>query len=419
MRKEMREPWLVLALLTVSIAINYIDRGALSVAADPIARELALDPAHVGYLLSAFFWTYAGSQVFVGWLVDRGPVYWILAAGFFIWSVATMLTGFAQGFAVIFALRLMLGVGESVAYPSYSRIIARGFPEHRHGLTNAIIDLGSKSGPALGVMIGGGIVTGLGWRMMFLVIGACTMVWLAPWCWVARRETKRETHVAPVASGWRPGWKDILRLRPAWATFLALFAGNYAWYFLITWLPWYLVRERHYSNERMAILGSLPFWGVGLSSLASGWISDLLVARGANAGRTRKIFAASGLLLGMLMLPVSVIQNETVSLTLLIAACVCFGMYSSHIWLITQRLAGPLASGQWSGFQNAIGNLAGIAAPTITGWIVNETGSFFYAFATTASILAVGASSYLFLAGPIEPIVWQSNRLGNTSARNA
>lgn len=413
MKQRASSQWFVLALLVLSVCINYVDRGNLSIAADRLAGELGLNPAQVGLLLSSFFWTYASLQIFSGWLIDRYHVYWIYAGGFFIWSAATSLTGLAHGFWMIFALRLLLGAGESVAYPSYSKIIAQGFPEQQRGLANALIDVGGKSGPAIGLMIGGTIVSRFGWRAMFVAVGAASMLWLIPWCWMTRRAIRLQPAAPANQDG--PGWREILSQRSAWGTFLGLFCGNYAWYFLLTWLPWYMVRERHYSTERMAIFGSLPFWGVGLSSLASGWLSDRLVARGFSTTVVRKSFAVTGMLLGMLMLPVSMLENETVSMGLLMAACLGFGLFSSHPWLITQRLAGPVAAGRWSGFQNAIGNLAGIVAPVLTGWIVKETGKFFYAFAVVAGVLAVGSASYLFIVGPVEPIAWKTKSLEGRS----
>jgi len=410
-----REQWIVLALLVVSVSINYIDRGNLSVAADRLADELKLNPTQVGLLLSGFFWTYAGLQIFSGWLIDRYHVYWIYGAGFLVWSVATGLTGLAHGFWMIFALRLLLGSGESVAYPSYSKIICAGFPEQQRGLANALIDIGSKSGPALGLMIGGTIVSRFGWRNMFFAIGLTSLIWLIPWTVMTRRATRVSAALYDSDES-SPGWREILRQRSAWGTFLALFCGNYAWYFLLTWLPWYLVRERHYSIERMAVLGSLPFWGVGFASIASGWVSDRLVARGGSPTVVRKSFAVGGMLLAMLMLPVAVLKDETAAMACLMTACVSFGFYSSHPWLITQRLAGPQAAGRWSGFQNAIGNLAGVSAPVITGWIVDKTGQFFYAFVVVAGVLAVGAASYLVLVGPIEPIAWKPKRFGTPAS---
>jgi len=162
----------VLALLVASIFINFIDRSNLSVAVTDIEKELSLDDRQAGLLLSGFFWTYALFQIAAGWLVDRYNAYWVYAAGFLLWSVATALTGFGVGFAVLFGLRLVLGAGESVAYPAYSRIISDDFPERRRGLANALLDAGSKAGPAVGTLLGGLIVARFGWRPLFFGLAA-------------------------------------------------------------------------------------------------------------------------------------------------------------------------------------------------------------------------------------------------------
>ncbi|MGH9663821.1 MAG: MFS transporter, partial [Bryobacteraceae bacterium] len=181
-----RAQWIALALLVLSICINYMDRGNLSVAAHDLSLDLRLDPVYTGFLLSAFFWSYASFQVVSGWLIDRYNVNWVYAAGFFLWSLATVLSGLAGTFVELFALRLLLGMSESVAYPSYSKIIAAGFPEKQRGMANALIDAGSKVGPAIGMIAGGLILAKFGWRVMFVVIGSVSMLWLVPWCWTIR-----------------------------------------------------------------------------------------------------------------------------------------------------------------------------------------------------------------------------------------
>src|SRR6266508_3384209 len=127
-----RSEWIVLGLLVFSVFINYIDRSNLSVGATDIQKELGLSNYQLGVLLSSFFWTYAAFQLFViaGWLVDRFNVCWVFATGFFLWSAATALTGMVSTFSVLLAFRLLLGAGESVAYPSYSKILVNHFPEY-------------------------------------------------------------------------------------------------------------------------------------------------------------------------------------------------------------------------------------------------------------------------------------------------
>jgi MFS transporter, ACS family, D-galactonate transporter len=408
MTARARGQWILLSLLVISVTINYIDRGNLSIAASRLSSELQLDPEKIGLLLSSFFWTYAAMQIVAGWLIDRYSVYWIFAGGFFIWSAATALTGLAGGFITILALRLLLGMGESVSYPAYSKIIAQGFTEQHRGLANGLIDLGSKSGPALGLMIGGVIISHYGWRPLFVSVGLISMLWLVPWIWIGRRNSRPSEHSVQ-HSGLEvgPGLLEIAGQRSAWGTFLCLFCGNYVWYFLLTWLPWYLVRERHYSEAAMGRFGSMAFWAVGFASLISGIISDRLVHRGGSPTFVRKSFAAGGLTGAIVMVFVPLLESQNASLAVLILACISFGCYSSHPWLISQRLAGPAAAGRWSGMQNAIGNLAGVIAPWLTGRIVRDTGHFVYAFAVVGVILGVGATSYLLVIGPIEPIVWR------------
>jgi MFS family permease len=181
--------WRILILLALSAAINYIDRTTLSVAATDIQRQLQLTNAQLGSLQSAFFATYAFSQFtfLAGWFAGRFHVGWVLAIGFFLWSGATAATGAATGFAMIFALRLLLGIGESVSYPCYSRILASEYPEHHRGFANALIDSGTKAGPAVGILVGGLLVSSLGWRPFFFVLGGGCLLWLIPWFfWMPR-----------------------------------------------------------------------------------------------------------------------------------------------------------------------------------------------------------------------------------------
>jgi len=396
--------WIVLALLVVSIGVNYIDRGTLSVASPFLIADLHLTKTQLGTLFSTFFWTYAAFQLIAGWLVDRYDVRFVLGGGFLIWSAATLFTGLANSFATIFFLRLMLGMGESVAYPSYSRILAASFPESHRGTANALIDVGCKVGPALGVLIGGLVVGHFGWRALFLVLGCGGLLWLIPWgIWGPNPATVQRANREN-----SPGVLEILRQRSAWGTFLGLFCVNYAWYFLVFWLPPYLVMERHFSADMMAILGSLPFWGVALSSAISGWASDRWIARGASPTRVRKTFMAAGMLLSTLILPAAMVRDATVSMILLIITSLCFGLFTSNLWAITQTLAGPEAAGKWTGWQNMFGNWAGIFGPWFTGRIVDTTGQFLLAFVAVCVTLVIGAFSFAIIIGEIAPVRWRS-----------
>lgn len=145
----------VLFLLSLSVLINYIDRSNLSIAAELIKHEIHISDFQLGTLLSAFFWTYALMQIPSGWLVDRFDVKWVFAAGFFLWSVSTAITGLLHGFAALLIIRVILGLGESVAFPSYGKVLGSYFKERHRGFANAMIMVGLAMGPALGMWVGG------------------------------------------------------------------------------------------------------------------------------------------------------------------------------------------------------------------------------------------------------------------------
>lgn len=397
---------LLLGLLVVSIGINYIDRGNLSVAARDISLELRLSPQDQGLLFSAFFCSYSLCLLPAGWFVERYRASRVYAIGYLGWSAATAFTAATHGFASLFALRLALGAGESVAYPSYSKIITARFSESERGMANAWIDAGSKIGPALGVLAGGLLLEAWGWRGMFLAVGLASMLWLAPWALLTRNLPRADEGHGASESAAAPSFLRILRERAAWATFLGLFCGNYAWYFLLTWLPLYLLNERHYTVRMMAFYGSLPFWGVAAASLTGGWLSDRLIRRGAGPSPVRRRFAGYGLLMCTLLVPAFLVRDNLASMALLIAACLSFGLYSSNVWAITQTLAGKSAAAKWTGLQNAFGNLSGIAAPFLTGQIVGRTGSYFWAFATVAAIAVLGGVCFLRMVGTVRQVEW-------------
>jgi MFS family permease len=324
----------------------------------------------------------------------------VLACGFFLWSGATALTGTAHTFGLILALRVMLGIGESVSYPAYSRILASEYPEHHRGFANALIDAGTKAGPAVGVLVGGLLVAQLGWRTFFFALGTMSLLWLVPWltCMPRGASAAREDGTQV------PSIRAILGQRSAWFTAFGLFCGNYYWYFLITWLPAYLEKERHFPKQKMAIFGWFPFLAIAASCVVSGWISDRLIAGGMSPTLVRKGFAGTGLTLSTILIGVAIVHGDAAAMTILTLACLAFGMYTSNLFAITQALAGPAAAGKWTSFQNGFGNLAGVLAPWLTGRVVDETGQFYFAFLVAACFALAGAANFVLGVERIEKV---------------
>jgi MFS family permease len=394
----------VLFLLGVSVLINYIDRSNLSIAAPLIKDELNISGAQLGTLLSAFFYTYALLQIPAGWLVDRFDVKWVFGLGFFIWSASTAVTGLLHGFAALLAARIVLGIGESVAFPAYGKIIGTHFQESRRGFANAIVITGLALGPALGMFIGGNVVGRFGWRPFFLVLGLAALLWLPPWWAWMPRSTSRPNRTPEATAG----VLAILQQRSAWGTCLCQFSFNYASYFLVTWLPFYLTRERHLSMSQMARVGGFVYLLFAASATVFGKLSDRWVTAGASPTTVRKSLATAGNIGMGIFLALSGIAPDGLFLWALAPAGIFMGMSSCNIWAMTQTLAGREMVGRWTGVQNFVGNFAGAVAPWLTGFLLDHTGHFYWSFLVTTAVVWVGALSWVFIVGPIKPVDWTS-----------
>lgn len=392
----------VIFLLSLSVLINYIDRSNLSIAAPLLQDELHISNTQLGTLLAAFFWTYGLMQIPAGWLVDRFDVKWVFAGGFFIWSTATAATGLLHGFAALIAVRVILGIGESVAFPSYSNILGTYFAEGRRGFPNALVMAGLSLGPAVGILVGGTVVGRFGWRPFFLALGLGALVWLIPWfAWMPRKAPSLHPALSPGI-----GILPILRQRSAWGTCLGQFCVNYYLYFLLTWLPSYLKRGRGFSMDDVAKYGGLLFLMSAIAATVWGKLSD----RWINAGATPTLVRKSSMVLGQLGVGVCLVLDAVTQGRLFIAMLALTGTFLGisvcNGWAITQTLAGSYAAGRWTGVQNSIGNLAGWVAPTLAGFLLDRTGRFHWPFFITAGFAWLGALGWGLVVGPVEPVDW-------------
>jgi sugar phosphate permease len=187
---------------------------------------------------------------------------------------------------------------------------------------------------------------------------------------------------------------------------MGLFAGNYVSYFLITWLPFYLVRDRHFSVDNMAKIGGIAYLLGACSATLAGWLSDRWIMSGATPSRVRKTFTGGGLAFAGIFVGLAAVGGPRYCVAALIMGVIFFGVCSSNVWAITQTLAGPEAAGRWTGFQNFIGNLAGVVAPALTGFVLERTGHFYWAFAIVTAVALTGTASWVFLVGPVKQVFW-------------
>src|ERR1700761_3998696 len=280
-----------LFLLFVAVLINYVDRGNLSIAAPLLKEQWHLNASVLGALFSAFFWTYTAMQFVGGWVVDRFDPRRLLALGYLVWSAATALTGLSTGFAMLLSLRLLLGVGESVIFPTSSKILARYLPEEKRGFANGVVGSGMRFGAVVGSFGGGVLMARYGWRPAFLGIGVLSLLWLpAGWRWKPRGEGTDGV----VAKHATPAFAEIFRQRSFWGASAGHFSLNYLLYFMVTWLPFYLVRERHMTMAGMSRVAALYYLTDATSAFVSGWLSDVWMRHGGGTTLVRKTVAGGG-----------------------------------------------------------------------------------------------------------------------------
>jgi MFS family permease len=401
--------WSVVALLAAALFINYVDRGAIPTAAHLIQDDLGLSPRQLGFLFSAFFWSYALLQIPVGALAERFGAWRILAGGLALWGCATMLVGRAHSFAALLALRLLLGVGESTGFPCVSKLLAMVVPLKDLGSANGIVAFAYLFGPAVGTYCGGLLMAQFGWRATFWIFGAVSLLWLVPW---ARMTSPQLAPADAAGAAAGPTFRTLLRQLSLWGASLGHFSSNYVFYFILTWLPFYLVRERGFSTTAMASLTGVAYLVNALSALAAGWAIDRFAGRTGRASLAYKSVMVAyhvgsvGCMFGIAL------GTQPWALAGIFIYQVLAGVSSPGIFAIAQILAGPTASGRWVGIQNAIGNLAGVIAPALTGLLVGSTQHFTAAFAVAAAVSLLGLVGWVWMVPDVAPLAWVAGGAG-------
>jgi MFS family permease len=373
-------------LLGAAVFLNYVDRGSIGIAAPLMTAELKLSPQAFGLVLSAFFWVYAPVQLIVGWLCDRFSVYKLMAAGVLLWAAATLAIGFVAGFTSLLLLRILLGTGETIAFPGGSKIISRHVPPERRGMANAALALGIALGPAAGTLAGGLILISFGWRAIFLAFGVVTLVWLVPWhLTVGKLDRTQEAPERNVPVG------ALIGKWPLWSMSIAHIASNYVFYFILGWLPLFLVKSRGLAITEMTFLATLGYAAQAVSALGFGSLSDRWTRSGRSEGEMRRWMMVAGqLVAGLAVLGIAFAETRLEFGILLCLAGIATGALSLNTYAVAQMFAGPKATGTWVGIQNAIGNTSGIFGPILTGIVVQRLG-YTTAFAVTAAVAIFGA----------------------------
>ena len=422
--KRSRVRYGMLTLVFINVAINYLDRTNLSVAATSLGKELMLSSVELGLIFSAFGWTYAALQIPGGLVADRVAPRMLYGVCLVTWSLATVAQGFVKGFASLFAFRLATGAFEAPSYPINNRIVTSWFPDHERASATAMYVSGQFIGLAFLTPALVALQVYTGWRGLFIVTGGIGLVWGVIWYLLYRDplehprvndaeleyiekgggvlRRKLETDVK--RSAWkREDWKQVFSNRTLWGIYIGQFCVNATLWFFLTWFPTYLVQYRGLSFIKTGFLASIPFLSACAGLLLSGFLSDYLVTRGRSISMARKTPIIVGLLLSGCIVGANY-TNDT-ALVIFFMSLAFFGAGMALIsWVFVSILSPKHLIGLTGGVFNFMGNLASIIVPIVIGYLVRG-GDFEPALVFIGALGLAGACSYIFIVGTIERVV--------------
>lgn len=391
--------WSVLALLMAAIIIAYIDRTNISVALATRQFKTAfrLTDQNRGALNAAFFFSYAFLQIPAGWLVDRYGVKFPYAWSFFTWSLISAATGLAQSVSQLFAIRFLLGVGESVATPASMRWIRFQFAERERGLAVGLYMSATKIGSAIGAPLAAWLIGRWGWRPMFMWLGIGGLVWLVPWLLLAENDDRARERQAGEGSKTAVPFGKVLSSPVIWGTVIGTFCYMYFVYFCMTWMPAYFVERRNLSLESMGLYTMFSFGGMAAVAALAGWVADRMIATGRDAVAVRKAFTIAGFLVASTEVIGAFSDSVPVALFFAVFSLSGLGLATANYWALTQTLIPGGAIGRIVGIQNCAANLPGIVAPIVTGWLKQTTGGYRAPIEAIFFVLIAGVAAYIFL----------------------
>ena len=407
---------MALVLLLLGCTLNYVDRSTLAIANPLVREDLGFSISEMGLLLSAFLWAYAAGQLPGGALVDRFGPRLMLGAGMALWSVAQAAAGFVGNFAQFATARAFLGFGESAQFPGSVRVVRDWFNIGDRGLAIGIYNSGSKLGPALAPPLLTALMLPFGWRWMFIIMGAVGVLIAVLWYAVYRDVSQvalTEEETAYLAQGEQPAppratfaeWRQLFAYRATWGMMFGFFGEVYMGWVYAAWLPGYLEIQHHMSIGKTGFVAAIPFVFGVLGSVIGGNIADRLVRRGVAPITAYKIPIVVGLSsMATFTLLAAQMADVTAAMICITAAVFSSGICGAVCWGLASVVAPRNLTGSLGSIQNSGGYVGGALGPTVTGFVVQSTGSFVPALLVSAAIGYAGALIYLLVV-PNRPIV--------------
>jgi MFS transporter, ACS family, glucarate transporter len=439
-----RVRWLVLAMLFAVTTVNFADRATLSIAGADIREVFDLSPMQMGYIFSAFAWSYVLAQLPGGWILDRFGSKTTYGACLVLWSLFTMfqgtvgfLTGGAAA-AALFVLRLAVGAAEAPSFPGNGRLTSAWFPANERGLASAIFNSAQYFATALFAPIMGWLVHTFGWQSVFYVMGGLGLALALAWNkviygprahpWVNQAEIDfiqeggalvdldgRQTVARPAAVDTFACIRELLGSRLLLGLYVFQYSVNVLTYFFLTWFPVYLVSERHMTILKAGLVASLPAICGFVGGVLGGWASDRLLKAGWSLSTARKTPIVAGMLLATSIVACNYVTSDTLVVGFMSLAFFGKGVGALG-WAVVSDTSPRQAGGLSGALFNTFGNAAGITTPIVIGYILQKTGSFAWALTFVGISAAVALLSMLLLVGDIHRVELKKSLLPGARA---
>jgi sugar phosphate permease len=401
-----------LAMLVLSGVVNYIDRATLAVGNELIRHDLGLSIAQMGFLLSAFLWAYAFAQLPTGAMVDRLGPRLLLTLGMIGWSAAQLIGSIVGTYGQFIGARVLLGIGEAPHVPAGARVVRDWFNPRDRGLATGVFNIASTLGTAIAVPLLTVLMLAFGWRWMFALMGLAGIAVALVWVAVYRNPESLALTAAEQAyrtEGDPPGqrsrvtfaeWRQLFRFRTTWGMIFGFFGCIYVTWIYAAWLPAYLETERHMSIRSTGYFAAIPFACGVVGGLLGGWLADRLVRRGMKPMRSRAVPAGIALFAtAACTIAAAYVASNVLAICFISASLFLLYITSTCAWALSSVAAPTNCTASIGAMQNFGGYLGGALAPTVTGLIVQGTGSFHLALVVGAVIAVLSGLSFLLVVG--------------------
>ncbi len=404
-----RMQWLAVAMCTFAIALNYIDRSTLAIGNLKIREEFGISATAIGALQSAWSIAFALAQIPVGLMVDRVGPRKLLGWALVLWSAAQAAGGWMGGYITFMWSRVALGVFESPAFPGAVRTVANWFAPRDRGRPTGVFTLGGDLGRIIGTPLLTVLLISFGWRTMFTAMGVIGLLGAAAW-FALYRDPVVASMAAPdsaylVENGISTrvpvslaSWQRLFAFRSMWGMILGSFCSGYAIWMYGTWLPAYLEMQQHVSIAKTGLVAMIPLGCSILGSLVGGWVTDRLAHGGMGVVQSRKLPAACGYILsGAFCGGAAMSDGIGPALACISAAMFFLSFAQSGKWTLVSAVAPQSYAASVSSIQNFGSYIGGTVSPVLTGYVVDQTGSFAVALGIGAAVTLTGSAFYYFM----------------------